>query len=245
MSDPTKFDVVMKHLTFPEARSLEDLCVLRTDLEISLKAMTLYFDKFHQTGATFDPRIDEHVISMSLYRDAIILYTGCFSKTDESKLKPEAVYDHISDWEKLCNVFLDLRDSFIAHNFGAHRQHDVGVALVVENDELKFGSITNTAIRHLGFSANERDRILGWIDIAQKHVADLIKPHVDKLERKIKAMTQDELAALPEPSAAHPMQHESRLSRSKFRAKADQRKQPYSFRLTARKLEGMNDPQPD
>lgn len=242
MTEPTRYPVILKALSGPQAEQLEDLLVLSMDLKLAVRAMALHFDRFN-IGATFiDPDDDGHIISMSLFRDAIILFTGCFSTSDKTKLRPEAVYGHLTDWEKLFRYFHDMRDAFVAHNFGAARQHYACAALVMNGDKLEAGGIEHVAVRAVGLQTGDRQKILGLMTVAQNHVAALIKKCSEDLHASVKAMNQEELKDLPELNFAGATQDEVRLTRSKLRGKVGRPVQRIPVDLWAQKQPPSNDP---
>src|SRR5258708_37349163 len=104
---------------------LAELYLLQADLNAAYSTLSLYFDKFAFSEGMREGEFA--TISSSLFRDGIILYCACFSTRDPNKLNPKTVYGHMEGWEGYCRKLLDIRDAFVAHNFGPQRQHNIVV----------------------------------------------------------------------------------------------------------------------
>jgi hypothetical protein len=214
MSEPNADAEVRKHLTTPEADELAELYLLRGDLNASRDALQLYFDKYLVND---EAKLgEEAIISGSLFRDAILLYCACFSTKDAGKLLPEAVYGHLEEWKGYYQTILDMRDAFIAHNFGPQRQHNIVVLCKQEDGQLLPFGFTEFFIRFAGWIASEKEQILRFIDIGLEHLAGRIEEAGNRVTKAIENLTPEQLAALPDAEVLLPAREDFRKSRSRF-----------------------------
>ena len=215
MNDPTFRPEVCKRLTTPEAEHLAELYLIQADLDAAFNALDLYFEKYAVTATPKEGRAA--IISPSLFRDGILLFCSCFSTKDKTKLHPEAVYAHLgSDKMDYAQKLLDMRDAFVAHNFGPQRQH---VIMIVCNDDggnlSPLGFVQNF-IRFAGWTVEERQKLLPFINVARDHLKGLIEVAEVPVMEQVTAITPDELAAIPDAEVAIPEAGDYRSSRSRF-----------------------------
>ena len=235
MTEPTLDGAIFKQVTDHGAAELAELYLLQGDLDASYDAMRLYFEKY--TGEEMGE--EDIVISTSLFRDAIVQYAGCFSRSKKEKAKPtpEAVYGHLTGWEGYFQAIHDLRDAFVAHNFGPQRQHHVVAILQTESSELRFDALGQTFARFGGWGVEEKDNILSFIDIARQHMSNRIRLAEIVIAEMLNRMTSEQLAALPQATLAIPRSEDFRLSRSRYREKSVGRQQPFPKGRLVRKPE--------
>ncbi len=206
---------VYKLLATPEAERLAELYLLQGDLNAAYDTFDLYFSK---NAATDVPKAgDDAIISASLFRDGILLFTSCFSTKDAGMLHPDAVYGHLgADRKEYAQKLLDLRDCFVAHNFGPQRQHSIVIVCLEIDGKLVPAAFTQYFVRFVGWVAQERQQLLSFIDVARDHLKGLIEEAESAVMDQVMVITPEELAALPDAEVAIPAASDFRSSRSRF-----------------------------
>ena len=82
-----------KFLSTLEAQRLAELYLIQGDLNAAYETLDLYFTHYAATDVPKEGKAA--IISPSLFRDGILLFCACFSRSDPDKLHPEAVYTHL------------------------------------------------------------------------------------------------------------------------------------------------------
>jgi hypothetical protein len=236
--DCTPYAEHRKLLETPDADHLAELYLLQADLAAAYETLSLHRQKYLCTGELDD---EGKIISNSLLRDAILLFCSCFSTKDPNKLDPKAVFGHLEDWESLYGVMLDTRDSFVAHNFGPSRQHKI-VAICLEIDgRLVPAGMTQYHVRFAGWTAEETDKLLAFIDVARGHINALVEVAEKPILKLLETISSEELAALKDGEFKVPERKDIRSSRARFRESG--RGQRFSF--PSRRLVRTIDEGPD
>jgi hypothetical protein len=239
-TETSPFREVHKLLATPEADYLGELYLIRADLEVARATMALYFEKFVFSEVTQDA--ESRIISASLFRDAILLYCSCFSTKDAHKLDPKAVYGHMDGWEPYYRKLLDLRDSFVAHNFGPQRQHNIVVVCLETKGEVIPQGYTQLFMRFGGWVAGERDRFLTFVDVAGAHLEKRIGEAEAVVTETVANLTPAQAAALPDGRLMIPEDSDFRLSRTRFRDSGRGERMPLPRHRWFEKVEPWSDP---
>jgi hypothetical protein len=206
---------VYKLLTTPEGDHLGELYLIQGDLDAAYETLSLYFAEY-----AFDERMAggaHRVVSASLFRDGIVLFCACFSAKDADKLNPEETFGHLEGWKEYSQKLLDIRDSFIAHNFGPQRQHNVVLIGLDINGEVVPAGFVQHKFRFAGWIADEGKKLLPFIDVARDHLKRRIENAEQAVGAQIEAMSAGEIAALPDYVLSVPTELEFRMARAKFR----------------------------
>lgn len=234
--DATPYPEHHKLLSTPEADHLAELYLLQADLNAAHSTLSLYFDKFAFNEGM---REDEFAtISASLFRDGILLYCACFSTKDPEKLNPEAVYGHMEGWKDYCQKILDIRDAFVAHNFGPQRQHNIVVIALEIGGELVPAGFNQVFMRFAGWLASEGKQLLHYVDLARDHLKKRIEEAEQPIMRMLEAITPEELAALPNAELTIPEDRDFRKSRASFRKSGRGERRPLPPRRWVQTIEG-------
>ncbi|MFL6725015.1 MAG: hypothetical protein ACJ8FS_00695 [Sphingomicrobium sp.] len=212
---------VFKRISTPEAHYLAELAIIQSDLKAAQACFQLYFDKYWDQTMTGE----NLVISGALFRDGIILYCSCFSKPNpkkpaakSAKLDPDEVYSVLDDgWQDAYQGFLDVRDTFIAHNFGPLRQHNVGIQCREEGGQLRASKIMGSYATFGGWNANEAPAVLSFVGIALHHNNKRIEAAEKVVWEQALKLTPERLAALPDLNLSLPNREDWRGTRDKFR----------------------------
>jgi len=213
--EPNLYPEVYKLLSTPEAEHLAELYLIQGDLNAAYDTLDLYFTKYAVTDMPKEGRAA--IISPSLFRDGILLFCSCFSTKDGSKLHPEAVYAHLGkDRLEYAQKLLDVRDAFVAHNFGPQRQHSIVIVCPEIDGKLVPYGFTQYFIRFAGWVASERKQLLSFIDVAREHLKGRIESAEIPVLQQVMALTLEELEALPEAEVAIPDAKDYKSSRSRF-----------------------------
>jgi hypothetical protein len=218
--DVTPYPEHLKLLSTPEANHLAELYLLQADLDKAHATLSLYFEKF----AFFDGMREGAfaTISASLFRDGIMLYCACFATdNDADKLDPHVIYDDVEGGWTYCEKLLAIRDTFVAHNFGPMRQHNIVVIVLEIGGELIPAAFSQVHFRFAGWIAEEGKRLLPHIDLAREHLKGRIEEAEKLVQDTLTTISSDELAALPEADGFRaPEDRDIRTSRARFRSRA-------------------------
>ena len=210
----------VKRIPGADAEHLGELLLIRSEVEGSRAAMQLYFDKYAHApegSAAF-------LIKMSLFRDAVIQFAGCFTKdrTDNVRMNPEEVFGHIKGWEKLANWFHDLRDFYAAHSFGPQRQHDVGALMEWNETRTRYRvlELTENYIQYLGPNTRrDRDQTLHFMTVAVEFANKSVKEARLALRKHIMELGPEAVFRFPDYVPTIPDPTEIRIRRERFREK--------------------------
>jgi hypothetical protein len=205
MNDPT-----LKEVKTPLARELAELVLLEADIKASRDAFRLWFSKY--AGRKDELTAEEALISLSLFRDSIILFVGCFDSTapvalSALELYPAAANISYFQWLK------DIRDSYAAHKFGPFRQCITGVMVDGEGIVIRSGY---TIRLYAGVVAEAKDDIISLINVAGRYLEKRIFALSKQLTEYGMAMSADDLNSLQIAKTHDVEPHEVRKSRSKF-----------------------------
>ena len=174
ITESTPDDEVYKLLSTPEAEYLAELYLIQGDLNTAYATLNLYFEKYAARDRPREGRAA--IISPSLLRDGILLFCSCFDKTAKVRLDFDDVYGHLGqDKVDYAHKLLNMRRSFVAHNYGPQRQHSVVVICLTVGGKLVPAALTQYFVRFSGWIAEERSQLLPFIDVARKHLARLIE----------------------------------------------------------------------
>jgi hypothetical protein len=78
-------DPILKEIKTPLARELAELVLLEADIKASRDAFRFWFSKY--AGRKDELTAEEYLISLSLFRDSIVLLVGCFYSTLQSRFR--------------------------------------------------------------------------------------------------------------------------------------------------------------
>lgn len=237
--DATPYPEHHKFLITPEADALAELYLIRGDLRQAQRTLSLYFEKYAYAEGI--DQGDFATISSSLFRDGILLFCACFSTSDPNKLNPKSTFGHLEDWEAYCQRLLDIRDSFVAHNFGPARQHHIVVIALEADGELVPAGFVEVFMRFAGWIAAEGNQLLQYVEVALEHVAARIEDAEQPVYETVAAITADELAALPDAELTIPDNRDLRSSRAAFRAHGRGERRPLPPRRWVQTIEGELD----
>lgn len=199
----------LKALETPLAHELAETLLHQVDMRSSIAAIKLWHEKFASSDND-----ETRLIGQSLFRDAIIMFVGCFDKTSEFPLDANEIYGKDPNGLASFQWFKDIRDAYAAHKFGAQRQCVVGVITHPETGEVGFG---NLFARYVGQNKEDGPQLQGFMQTAEKHLDQRVTELQQKLLAFIQAMTPEQIAALKEASVHTLEQSEARLTRSGIR----------------------------
>jgi hypothetical protein len=153
------------------------------------------------------------LISLSLFRDAIVQFIGCFDKSAKAHLDAYQISDDNGRGLKFFEWMKDIRDSYAAHKFGPLRQCITGVQI----DEK--GNIVQPLYSHQIYSGPARDsrkELLNIVYRAGIHTQSKVNSLVSQLEEYARGLDKKELLALKAARLREVEPHQFRSSREKF-----------------------------
>jgi len=206
----------LKLIGSPTATELEEMHLILHDLQQASRAMKVWAKKYAPREGGMDD--ETQLISMSMARDAIVQFVGCFDNKAKIKLSAEEVFAHIEHGVSFFNSLKDIRDSYAAHRFGPMRQCVAGVVVSSDGKMVGPGHLMQQLFpmddEHVG-------PFLIMIEAAGKFAAKRCDELADKLKAEASAMTLDALAALPVARTTAPSAEQIRMSRERFRSKTE------------------------
>lgn len=204
---PKPDDFLLRELSSPIARELAEIQLISADIEHAFRAIDIWRKKY---APMKNMTPTEMAISLSLFRDAIVQFVGCFDRTAEFPLHKEAIYktpDEIAyfDW------LHDLRDTYAAHKFGPSRQCVVGVPAEGSSRRIHFISMIYRGPPH-----SSGVQLKDFIGMAGTFAANRMLKLIAKIQEGVNSLTDQELSEIPlaKPRPAAPS--ELRMSRSAF-----------------------------
>lgn len=199
----------LKALETPLAHELAETLLHQVDMHSSIATIKLWHEKFASSDDD-----ETRLIGGSLFRDAIIMFVGCFDKTSEFPLDANAIYGKDPDGLSSFQWFKNIRDAYAAHKFGAQRQCIVGVIVHPVTGDVGFG---NLIARYAGQNKEDGPQLQGFMQTAEKYLDARVVELQEKLLASIKAMTPEQVAVLKDASVHTLEQSETRLTRSGVR----------------------------
>jgi hypothetical protein len=196
----------LKRLDTPLAKKLAETLVLQRDMQRSLDAIELWHAKY----AEKEPGTEDAIIGQSLFRDAIILFVGCFDKSAEFPLSANDIYGHHPKGLSSFEWFQNMRDGYAAHKFGAQRQCVVGV-IQSPTGEIGIGQLFAA---YRGQLKSDGPQLIGFMKTAARHLDQKVERLSQDLLEYAQKMKPEEIAALPRAEVHTLSQEESKLTRS-------------------------------
>jgi hypothetical protein len=109
----------------PLADEYCQLYVHLTDIHFSIDCLRILIELY---DAEKEADRDTNIQRRALYRSALLTFLGCFDQGYRGSLDPEVIYqEKVSNHEEVFKHLWDIRDSYIAHHFGAMRQCHMGI----------------------------------------------------------------------------------------------------------------------
>lgn len=211
-------DEIAKEIDSDDARLLGECSLIADQIRDSYDSMTLMFNKYPSPA----DGSDDHIIRMSLFRDSIVQFSGCFDPKNPHALKAFDLYAGEAGWEKLDTWFRDLRDSYAAHSFGPQRQNDLCALLEWngQRDRVRFTAIADFSVRYQGPHIRERDQILKFMKIALDVAEARVRLKRRELHAKMLEIGPDALFRYPDYRPLIPSPTDIRIGRPSFRSKS-------------------------
>ena len=190
-----------------EAVSLAEAYLMEADLQKSLKNMLLVIGKYPLIAGSDD----ERAIAEALFRDAVVLFIGCFGQ-GLHELSKETVFAPVRDGLKDFAYLKDMRDTYAAHRFGPARQTFV----VVRKTGNEWGFVPMNllySVPNVNLLPKFADLVRAAIAAAAAKVAAL----TPVVQKQLFDIGPDGIERLAPLAARTPDLHELRMSRSAFR----------------------------
>jgi hypothetical protein len=200
----------MKELATPDAKELAEMFLLQQDLASSFQAMKLWHERYWRKE---NPTPEDTLIANSLFRDAILQFIGCFDRTAQYRLSVQDVYKSTQGATEYFSWLQDIRDAYIAHKFGPDRQCAVGVFSDSKGTVISIGHFVSV---YAGPSEGARD-LIEFIAIAGRYLNSRIEDLHAQVLAAAKAMSKEDLNALPIARAYGVGPNDTRMSREKFK----------------------------
>lgn len=204
---PTSFS--SKLLRTDLANQVAELVIIKNDLEAALTNVKLMRDRYPPKDEMAN---EDRAIQMALYRDTIMLITGCFRKDG---LTPEETFSTIENTDEFMQWMWDTRDTYIAHTFGPQRQA-VSVAIV----HPETGKVLGAGPFNFNMVGIAEDHIQGLgqgvtlaLNYTNSQLDILSKDLLDEAQK----LTPEEALALPNASIHVPGAEDLRTHRRTYR----------------------------
>ena len=204
-----------KRLETASSTEFGEMTLMHQCLIASAKAFEIFFERV-KNGPP-DEAV-EAAIATALFRDGIVQFMACFNSNVAKRncfLIPSEAFGDIAGWESYYQKLYDLRNAYAAHNHGAQRQYDV-FAVVDEHGVIQAFSVAFAMLA--GFSILERDQLMYFMDAALRHADARRIEAEDKVLAEVRALTPDEIAALPDAEMIAPSDAQTKMTRDRYRA---------------------------
>ena len=200
-----------REVTIPKARELTELKLIYDDIEHAICALNIIVSVYPQSS---DESRDTHTVRLSLFRDAIVQFAGCFGQS-RFKIDEKNVYKSQYGQLEYFYFIKALRDTFAAHAFGPSRQCSCFVGF---DGEGNVKAIMTNLMVYTGPDNNNYAVMAGFMQIALSYVDYRISIVQKEVEVLVKAMSAIELNALPSAILRVPGHEDLRKSRADFKS---------------------------
>jgi hypothetical protein len=197
-------DGPMKALDTPAAKEYAENILLVMDMRESIAAMECWERRFAEST---DP--EDALIALSLFRDAIVQFVGCFDKTAKFPLDAKTIYGDSEGGVESLQWFKDIRDAYAAHKFGAQRQCSVGV--VSHDGQRDVGQIW---ARYRGQTKAEGPMLRGFMQKAADYLVAHMQELGKKVQEEIRQMSDEDVAKLSDAGTRTLKMEEARFTRA-------------------------------
>ena len=203
--------VTARTLTAPEAKLFSEWTLLVHDLKYALRRAQLWKESL-ATNSRSDRDTD---ICVSLIRDAVISMVSCFDKRPPAYLDPAVVYATVPGGIEYFNWLKDMRDNWIAHRGGPHRQ--CNVAVIIDEESGEFQGFGHLAHMYYGPKIEASDDLIRMMTIALEYAERELKKHEQMTKEYVHNMKNYERLNLPKSQTIVPGSREIHMGRNKFR----------------------------
>jgi hypothetical protein len=211
-------------LDTPLAREFAELLIRQMDIYSSINTMKLWYEKYaSETQSSDSSKWDSEptIIMVSLFRDALIQFIGCFGKDRRVSLNAEEVYGQDPNGLSSFQWHKDMRDAYAAHNFGAQRQCSVGVFIDPTTGAIR---IASQLAFYQGPLKDVGPRMISFMTIAADFIDAKVNQVRDQLVAFAQTHTHDEINRMPLAQAPRTItQEEARTPRAKLKRTASTR----------------------
>jgi hypothetical protein len=208
----------LRALKTAQALELAEWLLIEVDIGYCIRCI----DVWRKIPKSEDGVSDNHVIATSLFRNAVVSFISCFDKSVTPNLDVETVYKGVNGASSYFAWLKDLRDSWIAHRFGASRQAIVGP--MVEDNAGQFVGFGNLVQMYNTPNPKDGEQLIRFMQIAERHAKASVKRLEEELEEYAKNMPETALLRLPLAVTKAAGPNDLRMGRRKFRGTNPQRK---------------------
>jgi hypothetical protein len=224
MTDPEsqQRDLISKAILTPQAFELEEMIIVKNCLKEADEIFDLYFARIKQPLKDRESQI----LCSSLIRDAVILYTACFTKNPAKRSKyliPEEAFANVQGWKEYNDWLLNYRDAYAAHIFGDQRQAKA-VALFNPEDH-SFSELICITVQFESATGALSAGIKTLCNIAIAHAEARINDLMKMVETEVNSLTIEEVKALPDAGLTSP----NNVKTSRDETRKRQIKQPLKW----------------
>ena len=198
-------------LTTPAAKQFSEWTLLAHDLQYALKRAQLWKELLAS-----DTKSDQDTdICVSLIRDAIITMVACFDKRPPVYLKAAVVYENVPGGSEYFDWLKDLRDNWIAHRGGPHRQ--CSAAVIIDEKSGEFQGWGHLAHMFYGPKIEASDDLIRMMMIALEYATKELKECEEQMKEDVYKLKSYERLGLPRAQTIVPGPGEIHMGRRKFR----------------------------
>ena len=159
---------------------------------------------------------DDLIVASSLFRNAIVSFVACFDKSVTPRLDVDSVYSEAEGGIEYFKWLKDLRDSWVAHRFGAHRQSYVGP--MVDDNTGKYIGIGNMVQMYAAPKTDGADQLVSFMKAAEHAAKVIAKPLHGELDKYMQEMPETVLLRLPTALSKAAGTNDLRMGRRKYRS---------------------------
>jgi hypothetical protein len=108
----------------PVTEALGEALLLQKDIQTSIDAINIWHDYYAEKP---DRTSIDKIIELSLFRDAVVQFIGCFDKSNKYRLDETEIYGADPNGLPYFQWMNNIRNAYAAHKHGAQRQALIGV----------------------------------------------------------------------------------------------------------------------
>ena len=197
-----------------QGREYAEWVLLVADLQFSLERVQMW-EGMASSDST-DPQNQKAAVSV--LRDGVVTFVSCFDPEAPMSLVPAVVYGEVAGGVEYFEWLKDVRNTWIAHRGGPHRQC-VTVAIVDEQSGDLVG-VGHLAHLYQGPKPDAAGDLIKVIKMALSHANGELRRRQISVRKELEAMGEEARRRLRRANTTIPGSSEIRLGRRRFRERA-------------------------
>ena len=160
--------------------------------------------------------------AVSVLRDGIVTFVSCFDPEAPVNLESAVVYGEVAGGVEYFQWLKDIRNTWIAHRGGPHRQ--CVTAVIVDDRSGDLDGLGHLAHMYQGPKPDAAGDLIRMIEIALRYTNGELHRRERSVRKELEAMGGEARKRLPEAQTIIPGSVELHLGRRRFRERATTRR---------------------